>query len=944
MPEGRGRGRGATRTQRLKRSALVLAAGLAVLGLATTSAPQTAEDPVPVDRCRSIQEPGSYRLTADLAAGSSPCLAVRASDVALDGAGHEVAANGSQATGVAVDRAVTNVSVHDLRLRGFQDAGLAVTDASDVRIERATVPGGGEGAAGLRVTDASGVVLRDNRATSTGTGVHVRGSTDVRVAGTAATDNLADGYRIADTAEVRLVDSEAARNGGAGLRLDGTPAAEVERGRLVDNEQAVSVRASPDARLTDTDLGPVVGASIAATGGTPLELEAVALGNWTLGGELRDVRLRGTGLLPSPDSPNAALDLQLEAEATAADAYANLTAGYPAKAVPDHEEPTMRWWRWDGDTWDQAPEPNRVDVDASSVTVNATRGGAYAPVVEQDVEPPVTVDDAPEGWVDRGVELALDATDDRSGVATTTVRRGDGPERPYEEPIRLEAEGVHTVGYRSTDEAGNREPWRTTTVRIDRTPPSLEASVSGLSAQGGGFVAPVTVSLTASDGASGLDRLRYRLDGGAWTTYGEPVVVEEPGEHELAYRARDLAGNQATRQLDAFRLTDEVPAGAAGPAGPAELEVDDAAGEDGSARVTVLNVTDPGELDVVLVHPDGRDEVLGPGDGATWDTRSYRNGYYEVEAVDSDGGGDPVPVASTSHLVENPRASATEALLAVAGGVAAIAAVQAVATGSGWLVRLLAYLARVVRRALGIEYRERTKEHTALRARLVREGGAALVAAGALATAVTLAGIPRWVWTTLLPELPTLGGAAVVFSVVWYGGDWLIARTTGQSPRYVLLGSGLASLAVTTLLLRSPFGTPGYVEKRSSPIAGDATDVSFQAKRTLADLGLIASAALVFLPVMRSVSYAFGETGLLLVVMTLATGAVPIPPLPNHQVFAWNKFAGLVVLVAGVALYVAWQVASMPDAVLAGLGLAGVGAVVAFLVGFGTAGEAADVA
>lgn len=873
---------------------------LATLALAAPALAQTAGGAVLVEGCGSIDQSGSYRISRDITAQASPCLTIQASDVDLDGDGHNLTTSAGSGTGIAIrsdTSTPTNVTVRDVRVEGFSDANLQVEGANGVRLERVSVVAG-EGA-GLRVLDTEGLTIRASSAEQNAVGIEIRRSSDVHI-----------------------VSSDANGNGGAGLRLDGVSAARFERGSLTSNAVAAAVDASPGARIADTALRQSASWSIEATGGDRVLLDRVGLLGWRLSGELRDVQLRRTSVPEGPAAPHEALDLHLETVPSTARGFWNLTAHVLEGTIPDYQRPTLEWWRWDGQAWAQAEGTNATDPRAGTVTVNASREGIFAPVVEEDRTPPITVDDAPEGWVNRTVRLQLDATDDLSGVSNTSLRLENGTWRTYEGPVTLEGEGIHRIAYRSTDAAGNREPQRNTTVRIDRSPPSVGAQAEGED--------PVTVTIAAADGASGVASIVYRLDGDPWTSYTETLTIEEPGEHTLTYQAHDRAGNRAPTEQLSFRVaagSDGTGGGSTSP--PVEIEVTEPTshGSDRTARVAVLNVSDPSGVSILLEHPDGQVEELGTGDEATWRTDTYPNGYYEIQAVEQDGGDQATTLASTTYLVENARSSLAEALLAVAVGVFAIAAVQAIVAGTGWLARLLAYVGKVVRRALGIEYRERTKPLATLRARIVREGGAALLAAAVLALAATLAGVEDWLPEALIAHLPTLGAAAVVFSLVWYGGDWLIARGTGQSPRYVLLGSGLLSIAVTTLLLRSPFGTPGYVEKRSSPADEEIDQTAFLAQRTLADLGLIGSAALVFLPAMRSWSYGFGETGLLLVAMTIATGAVPIPPLPNHQVFAWNRLAGAAIFATGVGLYVGWQLALVPDSLLVAIGLAGLAAV-----------------
>ncbi|TLW91059.1 DUF1080 domain-containing protein [Saccharomonospora piscinae] len=77
---------------------------------------------------------------------------------------------------------------------------------------------------------------------------------------------------------------------------------------------------------------------------------------------------------------------------------------------------------------------------------------------------------------------------------------------------------------------------------IDSAAPATEASFAEPGANGW-HDGEVGISLEATDEGSGVDRVEYRLDGGDWTPYGEPVVVSGDGEHTLLYRAVDKAGN-----------------------------------------------------------------------------------------------------------------------------------------------------------------------------------------------------------------------------------------------------------------------------------------------------------------------------------------------------------------------------------------------------------------
>ena len=102
--------------------------------------------------------------------------------------------------------------------------------------------------------------------------------------------------------------------------------------------------------------------------------------------------------------------------------------------------------------------------------------------------------------------------------------------------------------------------FRVTTGVPDSTAPTSAAT---LDPPGGTSTGPVTVTLTGADndGGSGLDKLEYRLDGGAWTTYSTPVTVSATGQHTLEHRATDKAGNVGAVGSVSFTIQ---PAGGGG--------------------------------------------------------------------------------------------------------------------------------------------------------------------------------------------------------------------------------------------------------------------------------------------------------------------------------------------------------------------------------------------
>ncbi len=94
----------------------------------------------------------------------------------------------------------------------------------------------------------------------------------------------------------------------------------------------------------------------------------------------------------------------------------------------------------------------------------------------------------------------------------------------------------------------------------DGTAPVSTGTLSGL--EQNGWYRQATVTITASDntGGSGLNRIEYRIDNGAFTTYTAPFNVTGDGAHVVEYRSVDDAGNVETLKSISLRIDATAPA------------------------------------------------------------------------------------------------------------------------------------------------------------------------------------------------------------------------------------------------------------------------------------------------------------------------------------------------------------------------------------------------
>ena len=145
-----------------------------------------------------------------------------------------------------------------------------------------------------------------------------------------------------------------------------------------------------------------------------------------------------------------------------------------------------------------------------------------------DTVAPTSTDDAPAGWQNVDVTVHLSATDPGagdspptgSGVATVKYSVDGGPLQTVSgasadvtvpAPADHSNDGVHTVSYYATDNAGNVEAANSATVRIDTRKPSSQAVSPAYN-----NVSTISVSFTASDpgaAAAGLAKVELWAKG-----------------------------------------------------------------------------------------------------------------------------------------------------------------------------------------------------------------------------------------------------------------------------------------------------------------------------------------------------------------------------------------------------------------------------------------------
>jgi len=197
------------------------------------------------------------------------------------------------------------------------------------------------------------------------------------------------------------------------------------------------------------------------------------------------------------------------------------------------------------------PEADRMyDVELTVTDENGASSSVTCVVkIDQTVPPETTLildlGTQTTDWYRYDKKARLDA-EDWTGISDTFYRINNGEWQEYDasssNTIIFRTEGNNQIDYYSVDYYGNEEAVQSAVVRIDKTLPSLSLDVNG-GKTGDWFTQDALVTLSGSDGLSGLDLIIYKVDTGSWVEYDQPFSLGD-GMHRLWAYAIDKAGNR----------------------------------------------------------------------------------------------------------------------------------------------------------------------------------------------------------------------------------------------------------------------------------------------------------------------------------------------------------------------------------------------------------------
>lgn len=187
-----------------------------------------------------------------------------------------------------------------------------------------------------------------------------------------------------------------------------------------------------------------------------------------------------------------------------------------------------------------------------------------------DAVPPVTVATATpaanaNGWNNTDVTVNLVATDNAGGsgvhditfalsgaqtLAATTVAGASGS-------ITVNTEGITTITFHTTDNAGNRETAQTLVIKLDKTAPTVTTTRTPAANADGWNNVPVAVHFAAHDAGSGFT-------GGADATSDQTLSAEGAAQ-SVTQTFTDLAGNAGTATVSGINIDLHAPVTTATP-------------------------------------------------------------------------------------------------------------------------------------------------------------------------------------------------------------------------------------------------------------------------------------------------------------------------------------------------------------------------------------------
>jgi hypothetical protein len=278
--------------------------------------------------------------------------------------------------------------------------------------------------------------------------------------------------------------------------------------------------------------------------------------------------------------------------------------------------------------------------------------GTLSAAIALDTTPPVTIDDAPPGWLATpSLAVKLTRGDGAgSGIARTEYKVDEAAAWSTGTSLQVSGDGIHILAYRSVDSVGNVEDTHSRTVWLDATAPLV--SVTGVDDLW--HRTPVLALISAVDATSAVATVSYKLDAGDWTP-GRAVLVSTDGDHTVQYKATDLAGNTSAEQTVHVKVdgTGPVTSGKAvtakaGKKASFKILVNDAVGAGAGTKATIVIRNAAGRTLKTLPPAP---VTIGAQATVTWAKCALKAGTYKYVVLAQDAAGNPQSKAGGGKLI-----------------------------------------------------------------------------------------------------------------------------------------------------------------------------------------------------------------------------------------------------------------------------------------------------
>ncbi len=97
----------------------------------------------------------------------------------------------------------------------------------------------------------------------------------------------------------------------------------------------------------------------------------------------------------------------------------------------------------------------------------------------------------------------------------------------------------------ASDEIGNEsDPTSVTVIWYDRVAQETMYYLNPAVSTNGWYSSDFLVTLVGRDRESGIAKTEYRIAGGDWITFSQPITISAEGENPIEFRSVDVAGNE----------------------------------------------------------------------------------------------------------------------------------------------------------------------------------------------------------------------------------------------------------------------------------------------------------------------------------------------------------------------------------------------------------------